>query len=68
MATDPAEKLRALRRQLAVTAALGHTLGHATDLEVVKAEQVHDDVDEQLDPSPKRMTLELTRDDDGRSL
>lgn len=68
MATDPAEALRSLRRQLAVTAALGRTLGHETDVEVVKVKQVlDDDVDEDLDPTPKRAALELTRDDDSRS-
>lgn len=68
MANDPAEALRALRRRLVVTAALGRALGAGRDVEVVKVEQVlDDDVDHDLDPTPKRAALELTRDDEGRS-
>lgn len=70
MPTDPAEALRALRRGLAVTGALGRTLDRETDVEgeVVKVKQVlDDDVDHDLDPTPKRTALELSRDDEGRS-
>lgn len=69
MATEPTEAIRALRRQLAVTAALGHAMSHAPNAEFVKVKlEIDDDVDQDLDPTPKRMALELTRDDDGRGL
>jgi hypothetical protein len=68
MATDPTEAIRALRRQLAVTTALGHSLGDEPDAQIVKVKQdLDDDIDEDLDPTPKRKALELSHDDDGRS-
>lgn len=70
MATNPAEALRALRRQLVVTAAVGFALGREPDAEIVKVRHEIDDdaLDEDLDPSPRRASLEFMRDDDGRSL
>jgi hypothetical protein len=67
MATDPAEAIRALRRQVTVAGALGQALSHDSNAEFVKVNlELDDEVDEELDPTPKRMALELTR-DDGRS-
>ncbi|HEX6446614.1 MAG TPA: hypothetical protein VF053_16080 [Streptosporangiales bacterium] len=65
MATEPAEAIRALRRQLTVAGALGQALSHDAGAEIVKVRmELDDEVDEDLDPTPKRTALELSRDDD----
>jgi hypothetical protein len=69
MTTEPNEAIRNLRRQITVAGALGQAFGnHVSDVEIVKVrQQLDDDIDEDLDPTPKRKALELSYADDGRS-